>query len=277
MAQLVEQLIRNQQVVGSSPTTSSRQSPRNRRFRGLFVLASIVSSTIFYKNFTQASFCGTIEKTPTERRRMTAMRILFLIFAWIFSLFCLCLVPVYGIFSVTGFLGLLVGLLALPIAPIRRLWDRILPPQSPRFSRQALLFAAFCVLLAAAPTPYTNAATGLTDSAAVTAQKKAALVPVPTAAADVSTPQPGWTPAPTASIKDEASESASLALTPESSSAASQTAQGQDDQELVYIAGSGKGTRYHSDPTCSQMKNATPLTKEEAEARGYSPCKRCIG
>lgn len=205
------------------------------------------------------------------------MRILFLIFAWIFSLFCLCLVPVYGILSVTGFLGLLVGLLALPINPIRRLWERILPPQSPRFSRQALLFAAFCVLLAAAPTPYTNAAAGLADSAATTTQKKVTLIPVPTAAPVASTPLPDRTSVPTASAESEAGESPSSALPPESSDTAAQTAQGQDDQELVYIAGSGKGTRYHSDPTCSQMKNATPLTKKEAEARGYSACKRCIG
>ena len=37
MAQLVEQLIRNQQVVGSSPTTSSKKTPRIVGFWALFV------------------------------------------------------------------------------------------------------------------------------------------------------------------------------------------------------------------------------------------------
>lgn len=43
----------------------------------------------------------------------------------------------------------------------------------------------------------------------------------------------------------------------------------------VYIASSGNGTKYHSNPNCSNMKGATPLTQAEAEARGYTPCKKC--
>ena len=34
MAQLVEQLIRNQQVAGSSPATSSKKTPQNHAFLG---------------------------------------------------------------------------------------------------------------------------------------------------------------------------------------------------------------------------------------------------
>lgn len=44
-------------------------------------------------------------------------------------------------------------------------------------------------------------------------------------------------------------------------------------EELVWIPASG--TKYHSKSTCSGMKNPTQVTKEEAEAQGYEPCKRC--
>lgn len=43
----------------------------------------------------------------------------------------------------------------------------------------------------------------------------------------------------------------------------------------VYIASSGNGTKYHSNPNCSNMKGTTALTQAEAEARGYTPCKKC--
>jgi len=47
------------------------------------------------------------------------------------------------------------------------------------------------------------------------------------------------------------------------------------NSQEVYIAGSGRGKRYHSNPNCSNMKNPVPLTIEDAQARGYTPCKKC--
>ncbi len=35
------------------------------------------------------------------------------------------------------------------------------------------------------------------------------------------------------------------------------------------------GSKYHSKATCSGMKSPSQVTKEEAESRGYTPCKRC--
>ena len=43
--------------------------------------------------------------------------------------------------------------------------------------------------------------------------------------------------------------------------------------EMVWIPKSGK--KYHSNSGCSNMKNPTQVTKEEAENRGYDPCKKC--
>lgn len=43
--------------------------------------------------------------------------------------------------------------------------------------------------------------------------------------------------------------------------------------EMVWIPKSGK--KYHSHSGCSNMKNPSQVTKEEAEDRGYEPCKKC--
>ena len=44
---------------------------------------------------------------------------------------------------------------------------------------------------------------------------------------------------------------------------------------MVWIPQSG--SKYHSSPSCSNMKNPTQVTVEEAESRGYEPCKKCYG
>ena len=46
-------------------------------------------------------------------------------------------------------------------------------------------------------------------------------------------------------------------------------------QAAVYIAASGNGTKYHSDPHCSRMNGVIEMSVEEAQALGYTPCKKC--
>lgn len=43
--------------------------------------------------------------------------------------------------------------------------------------------------------------------------------------------------------------------------------------DMVWIPKSGK--KYHSHSGCSNMKDPSQVTKEEAEDRGYTPCKKC--
>jgi len=62
--------------------------------------------------------------------------------------------------------------------------------------------------------------------------------------------------------------------------AAQQEAQAQQQQEekqagSVYVAASGKGKKYHSNPNCSSMNGTKELSKTEAEKQGYTPCKKC--
>ncbi len=42
---------------------------------------------------------------------------------------------------------------------------------------------------------------------------------------------------------------------------------------IVWITESG--SKYHSKPSCSNMKSPKEITLEEAEKEGYEPCKRC--
>ena len=45
--------------------------------------------------------------------------------------------------------------------------------------------------------------------------------------------------------------------------------------ETVWIPRTG--TKYHSHPTCSNMKDPTRTSRREAERHGYGPCKTCYG
>ena len=44
-------------------------------------------------------------------------------------------------------------------------------------------------------------------------------------------------------------------------------------EDMVWIPQNGK--KYHIKPGCSGMKNPAQVTKEEAQAKGYTPCKKC--
>lgn len=44
---------------------------------------------------------------------------------------------------------------------------------------------------------------------------------------------------------------------------------------FVYIAASGKGTKYHYNPDCSNMQNVILISIDKAEEKGYEPCKKC--
>lgn len=46
-----------------------------------------------------------------------------------------------------------------------------------------------------------------------------------------------------------------------------------EEEEIVWIPSSGK--RYHSNPSCSNMKNPTQVTLSEAKSGNYTPCSRC--
>lgn len=178
---------------------------------------------------------------------------------WFAILLCLGALISYGLFSVSGIVGAVVAVLLLPVTPVRSLWRKILPPDAPRFAKEAILTAAFLLMMAAAPPPSSGSLKPIpTPMQSVTAKTEAS-APVPTAL-------PVPTPAPTEVLQAEELPEAEAAL---------ETAGGTAQSDTVYIAGSGQGTKYHSTPNCSSMKDPVALTRAEAENRGYTPCKRC--
>lgn len=53
------------------------------------------------------------------------------------------------------------------------------------------------------------------------------------------------------------------------------TAVSSTRESSVYIASSGNGSKYHSNPSCSRMKGTISMTRSEAEAQGYTACAKC--
>ena len=48
-----------------------------------------------------------------------------------------------------------------------------------------------------------------------------------------------------------------------------------DKTQMVYVASSGNGKKYHSNPNCSNMKGTRHITLSEAQSEGYGPCSKC--
>lgn len=55
--------------------------------------------------------------------------------------------------------------------------------------------------------------------------------------------------------------------------AAQEAAAQQPQEKMVWIPASG--SKYHSNSSCSNMNNPTQVTISQAQAWGYSPCKKC--
>ena len=71
-----------------------------------------------------------------------------------------------------------------------------------------------------------------------------------------------------AEVQAAAEAQRQAAVQSESSSSYTEATAGQ-----VYIP--QNGSKYHSNPNCSNMHNATAISLEEAKSRGYTPCKKC--
>lgn len=84
-----------------------------------------------------------------------------------------------------------------------------------------------------------------------------------------------------AAKKAEEEKQAKLALEAakkaEAEKAAQEAAQQASEpaKEMVWIPRTG--SKYHSKSSCSNMKNPSQVTIDQAKSRGYSPCKKCYG
>lgn len=85
--------------------------------------------------------------------------------------------------------------------------------------------------------------------------------------------------APSVPESTQTESTAAVTAPPQSSSTITPSTP-QIKPSVVYIAASGNGTKYHKSPNCSKMNgNVIEMTREEAEAAGYTPCKKnsCYG
>lgn len=77
-----------------------------------------------------------------------------------------------------------------------------------------------------------------------------------------------------AQAEAEAKAQAEAAAAAQAQAAAKQ-AQSNSGGGTVYVAASGKGKKYHSNPSCSKMNGTISMTVSEAKAAGYTPCSKC--
>lgn len=78
-----------------------------------------------------------------------------------------------------------------------------------------------------------------------------------------------------ARIAQEQAAAAEAQRIAEEQAAAAAAAAAQQNERTVYVAASGKGKKYHSNPNCSNMKGVNELSLSKAEALGYGPCSKC--
>lgn len=71
------------------------------------------------------------------------------IFSWIFSVFCMLCLPVYG-FHIGAILMCALGIVSLPIKPMEKLWDRLPKQKVLRPLAKGVLFVAFCCMIPSA-------------------------------------------------------------------------------------------------------------------------------
>lgn len=181
------------------------------------------------------------------REKKNWMRTAKVIGRWLLILLSLGALLTYGLFSVSGLMGLVVAVLALPVTPVRKLWEVILPLDAPRFAKTAILTAAFLLVLASAPE---------TPAIRSIPQDEPQLLPTQTAV-------PVPTVSPESGLENTviSEDGEAAVLVPKDG--------------MVYVTGSGEGSKYHCDPSCSNIQDPVELTLAEAEAQGYTPCKRC--
>lgn len=111
------------------------------------------------------------------------------------------------------------------------------------------------------------------ESPAPSATPTPSPTPTPTATpTPTPSPTPTPTPEPTSTPTPAPEPAAEESATGAAGGAAAQT---EDHGTMVWIAGSGNGTKYHSYAGCSNMKNPVEISLADAEARGYEPCKKC--
>ena len=124
--------------------------------------------------------------------------------------------------------------------------------------------------------PVTTEAQTTTQSPTTTEAPTTTQAPTTTEAP--TTTQASTTPeAPTTTQAPTTTEAPTTAQTPTTTKVtqAEEAYDAQENTATVWIASSGNGYAYHARSTCGNMKKSTPISLSDAQARGYTPCKKC--
>lgn len=257
-----------------------------------------------HKNAKPASETSVIPSSgvPTSNRQKkgTASGCLM----WLLTIFLLlCFLAFFP--SLTSALCLLVALLILPVERWQNFLSRYIPSENNvrGWTAAGLFFLALVFYgipftapagVAETPSPTPTMATVLEEGASPTPSPVASTSPTPTPSqAPTPTPtlQPTATPSPTptSTPTPEPTAVATPIPTPEptvepgpastvNNAAGGAVVASQESQgAMVWIAGSGNGTKYHRYSGCSNMNNPVEISLSDAQARGYTACKKCYG
>lgn len=202
----------------------------------------------------------------------------------------------------SGCMVLVIILLFWPLALAYYLWktDKVTWSKKVRAGVSALIILVWAVILVlfagqgeTTGTPATYIATSETAETAESQTQTSTTVPTATPTVSPSptpepteepTPAPTETPTPTETpVPTEAPQPTAAPESLDNSGSGNYTGGAAEQVDnssayqpgMVYIASSGNGKKYHSNPNCSKMQGATAVTQEQAEAWGYTPCKRC--
>lgn len=124
-------------------------------------------------------------------------------------------------------------------------------------------------------------ASGVSSSISESATATPEATPDPTAepTADPTaepTATPTAEPTATPTVEPTVEPTAAPTIEPTAKPAPAPAANPDSNSVKVWIPTNG-GTKYHSNPNCSKMKNPIEVTKDEAISQGFGACKRCYG
>lgn len=201
--------------------------------------------------------------------------------SWIFAVLCLLCRFAYSGHFVPVVLFTLAGLAALPIKPIRNLWERVLSGRTAHI-RTAVLVVVF--LFAVSVTPSAEEMDASVSPPPETADRATVLsaasaeIPSAESSAPITTPDPipEATEAPTPEPTPEATPEPTEEPTPEPTVAPTpepQPVRGLAPETIVYV--SSRSNTIHSVSDCSGMKNYREMTIYDADQRGYKYCSNC--
>lgn len=202
-----------------------------------------------------------------------------LTFNWIFSALCLIYFFMF-LPSLASYLFLGIAIFSAP--PFRGF---IVKDRTTKMVRIAACGVLFVVACGVSPeiessTATTRANASISESS-VTSVSTAAPTLSPTNSpvhTQAPTPEPteAPTPTPTAEPTPEPTEAPvpTEISSPSTTVEQNQVTQSTGNQALVWIPTHG-GSKYHSNPSCSNMVGPIQVTVDDAIEQGFTPCKKC--